>query len=65
MVLGREVAALDALRERDLLVRGQQRRLRDAVEELLQRVERRVRALWGVKVSVATIASYGRVLRTT
>jgi hypothetical protein len=42
VVLRLEVAPLDALGERDLLVGGQQRGLRDAVEELLEPVEGRV-----------------------
>jgi hypothetical protein len=43
-VLGLEIAALDALGEVDLLGGGQQSRLCDAVEEELERIDRRI---WG------------------
>src|SRR6202043_3912661 len=43
LLLGVEIAALDPLREIDLLLRGQQAHLADVLEEQLQRIRRHVR----------------------
>ena len=62
LLLGVEVAALDALGEVDLLLRGQQAHLADVLEEELQRVGRHVRLEVERRVRLAPAALVRRAL---
>ena len=62
LLLGVEVAALDALGEIDLLLGGQQAHLADVLEEQLQRVGRHVRLEIERRLRLAPAALVGRTL---
>ena len=62
LLLGVEIAALDALGEVDLLLRGQQAHLADVLQEQLQRVGRHVRLEVERRFRFAPAAPVGRTL---
>jgi hypothetical protein len=65
VVLGDEVTALDALGQRDLLISGEEGRLGDAVEELLERIQRGVGRRGRQRFGTPRAPSYDRLLRDT